>query len=227
MHNCHSAHGDKDLPVLPGPYPIVEDPSTCDIVKATQYGIIERCKELVEAGYDVRQPDKENVTLLHWAAINNRQELVKYYISKGAIVDQLGGDLNSTPLHWAIRQGHLPMVMLLLKCGADPGLIDGEGFCSIHLAVLFQHMPIVAYLISKSQSIDTTDFNGQTPLMLSAQKAIGPEPTRFLLKFNPSLNAVDNVQKNTALHWAITSGNTSAVDLLLEAGASLDIKNVK
>ncbi|XP_009990862.1 PREDICTED: palmitoyltransferase ZDHHC13 [Tauraco erythrolophus] len=227
MHNCHSAHGDKELPVLPGPYPIVEDPSTCDIVKATQYGIVERCKELVEAGYDVRQPDKENVTLLHWAAINNRQELVKYYISKGAIVDQLGGDLNSTPLHWAIRQGHLPVVMLLLKCGADPSLIDGEGFSSIHLAVLFQHVPIVAYLISKGQNIDTTDLNGQTPLMLAAQKVIGPEPTRFLLKFNPSLNAVDNVQKNTALHWAITSGNTSAVDLLLEAGASLDIKNVK
>ncbi|NXN42323.1 ZDH13 Palmitoyltransferase, partial [Rhinoptilus africanus] len=227
VHNCHSTRGDKDLPVLQGPNPIVEDPSTCDIVKATQYGFIERCKELVEAGYDVRQPDKENVTLLHWAAINNRQELVKYYISKGAIVDQLGGDLNSTPLHWAIRQGHLPMVMLLLKCGADPSLIDGEGFSSIHLAVLFQHMPIVAYLIAKGQNIDTTDLNGQTPLMVSAQKVIGPEPTRFLLKFNPSLNAVDNVQKNTALHWAITSGNTSAVDLLLEAGASLDVKNVK
>lgn len=27
----------------------------------------------------------------------------RYYISKGAIVDQLGGDLNSTPLHWATR----------------------------------------------------------------------------------------------------------------------------
>ncbi|XP_062350354.1 palmitoyltransferase ZDHHC13 [Cinclus cinclus] len=224
VHSSHSVYGDQGLP---GPYPTAEDPSTCDIVKATQYGMLERCKELVEAGYDVRQPDKENVTLLHWAAINNRQELVKYYISKGAIVDQLGGDLNSTPLHWAIRQGHLPMVMLLLKCGADPSLIDGEGFSSIHLAVLFQHMPIIAYLIAKGQNIDTTDFNGQTPLMLTAQKAIGPEPMRFLLKFNPSLNAVDNVQKNTALHWAIASGNTSAVDLLLEAGASLDIKNVK
>lgn len=54
-----------------------------------------------------------------------------------------------------------------------------------------------------------------------------PEPTRFLLKFNPSLNAVDNVQKNTALHWAVTSGNVSAVELLLEAGANMDIKNVK
>lgn len=29
--------------------------------------------------------------------------LYRYYISKGAIVDQLGGDLNSTPLHWATR----------------------------------------------------------------------------------------------------------------------------
>ncbi|XP_008947823.1 PREDICTED: palmitoyltransferase ZDHHC13 [Merops nubicus] len=119
------------------------------------------------------------------------------------------------------------MVVLLMKCGADPSLIDGEGFSSLHLAVLFQHMPIVAYLVSKGQNIDSTDFNGQTPLMLSAQKVLGPEPTRFLLKFNPSLNAVDNVQKNSALHWAIASGNTSAVELLVEAGASLDIKNAK
>lgn len=29
--------------------------------------------------------------------------MCRYYISKGAIVDQLGGDLNSTPLHWATR----------------------------------------------------------------------------------------------------------------------------
>ena len=42
-----------------------------------RYGIFERCRELVDAGYDVRQPDKENVTLLHWAAINNRIDLVK------------------------------------------------------------------------------------------------------------------------------------------------------
>lgn len=44
---------------------------------SSRYGIYERCRELVEAGYDVRQPDKENVTLLHWAAINNRIDLVK------------------------------------------------------------------------------------------------------------------------------------------------------
>ncbi|TKC39640.1 hypothetical protein EI555_007996 [Monodon monoceros] len=221
------AHENKELAKAREALPLTEDSSNCDIVKATQYGIFERCKELVEAGYDVRQPDKENVSLLHWAAINNRLDLVKFYISKGAVVDQLGGDLNSTPLHWAIRQGHLPMVILLLQYGADPTLIDGEGFSSIHLAVLFQHMPIIAYLISKGQSVNMADVNGQTPLMLSAHKVLGSEPTGFLLKFNPSLNVVDKIHQNTPLHWAVAAGNVNAVDKLLEAGASLDIRNVK
>ena len=49
------------------------DASTFDIVKATQYGARERVEELVEGGFDVNQRDEENVTLLHWAAINNRE----------------------------------------------------------------------------------------------------------------------------------------------------------
>ncbi|KAG8564760.1 hypothetical protein GDO81_016587 [Engystomops pustulosus] len=206
---------------------VVEDYSSWDIVKATQHGVFDRCRELVEAGYDVRQPDSENVTLLHWAAINNRLELVRYFISKGAIVDQLGGTLNSTPLHWAVRQGHLQTIILLLKCGADPSLIDGEGYNSVHLAVLYQHLTIIAYLIAKGQNIDAPDMNGMTPLMLSAQKVIGMEPTCFLLKLNPSLNVADKIHHNTALHWAVSSGNINAVDLLLEAGSSLDIQNAK
>ncbi|XP_056383778.1 palmitoyltransferase ZDHHC13 isoform X1 [Hyla sarda] len=206
---------------------VVEDYSSWDIVKATQHGLLDRCRELVEAGYDVRQPDSENVTLLHWAAINNRLELVKYFISKGAIVDQLGGTLNSTPLHWAVRQGHLQTIILLMKCGADPSLIDGEGYNSVHLAVLYQHMPIIAYLIAKGHNIDGPDMNGMTPLMLSAQKIIGMEPTNFLLKLNPSLNLTDKIHRNTALHWAVSSGNVNAADLLLEAGASLDVQNEK
>ena len=54
------------------------DYSQFDLVKATQYGIIDRCKELIEKeGVDVRTPDRENVTPLHWASINNRKELVE------------------------------------------------------------------------------------------------------------------------------------------------------
>ncbi|XP_073668061.1 putative palmitoyltransferase ZDHHC13 isoform X3 [Paramisgurnus dabryanus] len=202
-----------------------EDSSSWDIVKATQFGALERCKELIESGYDVRQPDKENVTLLHWAAINNRADIVKYYISKGAIVDQLGGDLNSTPLHWAIRQGHLSMVIQLMRYGADPSVADGEGYRGLHLAVLFQHLPIAAYLMAKGQEVDSLDINGQTSLMLAAQKIIGPEPTNFLLKCNASVNAVDKVNRNSPLHCAVLAGNVDAAHILLEVGASVDLEN--
>uniref|UniRef100_A0A671LHR0 Palmitoyltransferase n=1 Tax=Sinocyclocheilus anshuiensis TaxID=1608454 RepID=A0A671LHR0_9TELE len=202
-----------------------EDSSSWDIIKATQFGALERCKELIEAGYDVRQPDKENVTLLHWAAINNRADIVKYYISKGAVIDQLGGDLNSTPLHWAIRQGHLSMVIQLMRYGADPSLADSEGYRGLHLAVLFQHMPIAAYLMAKGQEVDSPDMNGQTPLMLAAQKIIGPEPTNFLIKCNASVNAVDKMNRNSPLHCAVLAGNVDAVHILLEAGASVDLEN--
>ncbi|XP_032077073.1 palmitoyltransferase ZDHHC17 [Thamnophis elegans] len=205
----------------------IDDYSTWDIVKATQYGIYDRCCELVEAGYDVRQPDKENVTLLHWAAINNRLDLVKYYISKGAIVDQLGGDLNSTPLHWATRQGHLSMVVQLMKYGADPSLIDGEGCSCIHLAAQFGHTSIVAYLIAKGQDVDMMDQNGMTPLMWAAYRTHSVDPTRLLLTFNVSVNLGDKYHKNTALHWAVLAGNTTVISLLLEAGANVDAQNIK
>uniref|UniRef100_H2UT64 Palmitoyltransferase n=1 Tax=Takifugu rubripes TaxID=31033 RepID=H2UT64_TAKRU len=228
MANFHGKGADQamSLSQQPNKRPLMDDSSSWDIVKASQFGILERCKELVEAGYDVRQPDKENVTLLHWAAINNRSELVKYYISKGAIVDQLGGDLSSTPLHWAIRQGHLSMVIQLLRYGADPSIGDGEGYHALHLAILFQHMAIAAYLMAKGQDVDEPDANGQTPVMLAAQKIIGPEPTKFLIKNNASLSAVDKVNRNTPLHCAVLAGNVDAAHILLEAGASVDAENL-
>ena len=49
-------------------------------MKATQYGYLPRCKQLVEEGLDVRTPDKDNITLLHWAAINNRLEIARFVL---------------------------------------------------------------------------------------------------------------------------------------------------
>ena len=51
----------------------------------------------------------------------------------------------------SVRQGHLSMVVQLLKYGADPSLIDGEGCSCVHLAAQFGHTSIVAYLIAKGQ----------------------------------------------------------------------------
>ena len=191
--------------------------STYDIVKATQYGIFDRVQHLLDVeNVKVNTRDAENVTLLHWAAINNRLELSRLFLSREAEVDAIGGELKSTPLHWAVRQGHFQMVLLLMQNGADPNIKDGEGCSGLHLAAQFGHTSIVAYLVAKSCHINDTDGNGMTPLMWSAFRATqGLDPTRLLLTLGASTSMRDNLHGNTPLHWALLSKNLHAVSLLV------------
>lgn len=127
-----------------------KDYSSLNGVKATQYGVLERLKELIESKeVDPHKPDQENVYLLHWAAINNRIDIAQYLLSLGVEIDPIGGELRSTPLNWAARSGHVQMVILLMQHGANPQLFDAEGYSTIHLATMFGHSSVVAYLLVK------------------------------------------------------------------------------
>ena len=53
--------------------------SSCSLVEASQYGILQRCIELVEReNASVLSGDEEGITVLHWAAINNRIPVARY-----------------------------------------------------------------------------------------------------------------------------------------------------
>lgn len=189
-----------------------------DIVKATQYGVIERVRHLVlYEGYDVNRRDGENVSLLHWAAINNRQEIADFLFQQGAEVDPVGGDLRSAPIHWAVRQGHLPMVVKLMAHGADPTFKDGEGCDCLHLAAQLGHTAIVAYLVAKGCGVNTPDGNGMTPLMWSCLKVSnGMDPTRLLMTMGASVSVTDSRAGNSPLHWALLGKNAYAIQLLMD-----------
>ncbi|CAB3221760.1 unnamed protein product [Arctia plantaginis] len=220
--------GDGPPPREPPPAPLERDYSGFDIVKATQYGAFGRVKELVEAGWDVNQPDHETVTLLHWAAINNRREIMQYLLSKGAAVDAIGGELQSTPLHWATRQGHLEATVLLMRAGADPSIRDAEGCASLHLAAQFGHTAVVAYLVARGVNPDEPDAGGMTPLMWASWKVSAVDPGRLLLTLGASPRPADRAHGNTALHWAILARNTTAIStLILYGDASLDVPNLR
>lgn len=197
------------------PPPIEQNYSGFDIVEATQYGAINRVKELVEAGWDVNQPDNETVTLLHWAAINNRKDIIKYFLERGAVVDAIGGQLNGTPLHWATRQGHLPAVILLVQAGADPTIRDVEGCSCIHIASQFGHTSLVAYFIARGVNHDLQDRSGMTPLMWAAWRVCALDPVRLLLTLGANPSSVDYTHGNTPLHWAIMSRNATAITTLI------------
>ncbi|KAH8388908.1 hypothetical protein KR215_006168 [Drosophila sulfurigaster] len=208
--------------------PVEPDYSGFDIVKATQYGAIARVRDLVESGWDVNQPDSETVTLLHWAAINNRRDIIRYFLEKGATVDAVGGELNATPLHWATRQGHLGAVVLLMAAGADPRIRDAEGCSCIHIAAQFAHTALVAYFIAKGVDPDLQDRGGMTALMWAAWKVCALDPVRLLLTLGANPAMVDYTHGNTALHWAILARNATAITtLVLKSKASLDAPNLR
>lgn len=217
--------GDGPAPRELPPPPAVGDYGGFDIVKATQYGAVARVKELVEAGWDVNRPDGETVTLLHWAAINNRREIIEYLLERGARVDSVGGELRSTPLHWAVRQGHLEASVALLRAGADCALRDAEGCAALHLAAQFGHTAVCAYLVARGAAPDAGDAGGMTPLMWACWKVSAVDPARLLLSLGASPHPRDTSHGNTALHWAILARNATAISTLVlyvgVAGAKL------
>lgn len=52
------------------------------------------------------------------------------------------------------------------------------------------------------------------------------DPTRLLISLGASVIIQDN-NGNTALHWAVDARNVSAISLLLDKNASLDVENAK
>eukprot|EP00047_Mylnosiga_fluctuans_P014369 m.37866 g.37866 ORF g.37866 m.37866 type:complete len:609 (-) comp5473_c0_seq1:40-1866(-) len=225
------AHDSMPMPPPPPSGPITAQPSApvqYDIFQLSQRGMLPEIQELIEVkGFDVNIRDSENITCMHWAAINNRLALVQYFLSKGAEVDPLGGELMASPMQWAVRQGHLDMVVLLAKYGANPLIQDKQGFNSLHLAAQFDFPLICAYFIARGVDVDVRDTDGRTPLHWAAIKVFRQDVSRLLITLNASINTRDTTNGNTALHYAIVSNNIPVAQVLMEAGASVDIQNSK
>jgi palmitoyltransferase len=98
---------------------------------------------------DLSARDEQDVTPLHWAAINAQMATCRWLLDEGADVDAIGGDLKATPLQWAARNGHLYVIQLLLSRGADPNIADAQGFNSLHLITHSSAVMPLLYMASR------------------------------------------------------------------------------
>ena len=145
----------------PGP-----DQIPLTIHTAAQRGDLPAIMRLVDSGRaTVHDRDDDNITPLHWAAINAQLATCRYLLDHGAEVDALGGDLIASPLQWAARNGHVYVLELLCSRGADPTITDSQGFNALHLTVHSSAvMPLVFMLqqpaLSSPEGLDSTDSQG-------------------------------------------------------------------
>lgn len=204
----------------PGP-----DQMPLTIHTAAQRGDLPAIMRLVDSGRaTVHDRDDDNITPLHWAAINAQLATCRYLLDHGAEVDALGGDLVASPLQWAARNGHVYVLELLCSRGADPTITDSQGFNALHLTVHSSAvMPLVLMLqqtsLSSPEGLDSTDSQGHTALMWAAYQgdAISVD---ILLKHGSDVHKRDSAGL-TAMHWAVVKGNRLCIRLLADAKADL------
>lgn len=101
-----------------------------------------------EPDTDLSTRDNQNVTPLHWAAINAHIGTCRFLLDHGADIDALGGELEATPMQWAARNGHLYVVHLFLSRGADPNIKDVQGYNTLHLITHSSAVMPLLYMVS-------------------------------------------------------------------------------
>ena len=76
--------------------------------------------ELIAAGFPVDRPSWMGRTNLHFLAMQNRHEVAKLFIERGADINFVSLETGTTPLGIAAEKGQGETVRMLLKVGADP-----------------------------------------------------------------------------------------------------------
>ena len=149
-----------------------------------------------------------------------------------ALVNCVGDAEGARPVHYAAAKS-LPALMLLLERGADPKVTGNDGN-ALHLAVWFENLATVQYLLELGVTPNGTAEVGETPLHFAALRgydAIG----ELLLLHGADANIKTThghtdmfstsppVVGETPLHLAAAAGHASFVRLLLKHGADRNI----
>ena len=74
-------------------------------------------------------------TLLHYAAKENRVEVIEYLVTSGCDVNAVDDD-GQTPLYKSAMFGHQQSVQLLIDKGADVNKVDNNGNTPLHVAIM-------------------------------------------------------------------------------------------
>ncbi|XP_022087493.1 nuclear factor NF-kappa-B p105 subunit-like [Acanthaster planci] len=156
--------------------------------------------------------DENGDTPLHLAIIHKKQDVILgllnviVSIPNQKIVNHVN-KLRQTPLHVAVATQQRDVVEVLLRCGADPNILDHNGNMPLHLAAEHGLKDITLLLI-------------QGPPPPPGQNRSTIEPIKA------DLNA-KNLDGMTAAHISVSSGHLMNLKVLVKNGADVNIPDGK
>lgn len=168
---------------------------------------------------------------LHLAAEHGNLPVVHALFAAAAdpsdLVDMRDAE-GRTALHVAANEGHRSIVESLLQNGADNSTrTKFEEYSPLHLAAKNGHLDVVDVLLSAAvpgivSLVNVRGADGYTPLHLAARGGHEKIAKKLLLK-GAYKDALSPSKKLAPLHLAVGKGDLPMVDVLLAAGADVNL----
>ncbi|MBN1393367.1 MAG: ankyrin repeat domain-containing protein [Sedimentisphaerales bacterium] len=191
------------------------------LTKTVENRDVELTKKLLEKNVNVNRKLSNGMTLLHKAVIPETPtnfNIVKLLLEKGANVNAVGGDFDSTALQLAIMRDHNDkcpdpeIVKLLLEYGANANAKDKLGFRPLQMACANQCVEVIKLLFEYGADINMCTQDGSTLLHLTSFLG-NPNITELLLNNGVDVSSKDK-KGNTALDIATEKGYTDIAYLI-------------
>jgi ankyrin repeat protein len=190
------------------------------LMAAVKRADVQAVQTLVRKGADVRAPEADGTTALHWAVQSDNLELVEVVVAAGADV-KAANRYGVTPLVLACTNGNAAIVDRLLKSGADPNTASREGETALMTAARTGAGDVVKRLIAAGANVNAKEtWRGQTALMWAIAEG-HLDIVRTLLETGASANA-KTPKGFTPFLFAVRGGNFDMVKTLLDAGADVN-----
>lgn len=190
---------------------------------------------LMENGADVNTTFTGGFTQLMYAVMQDNLPIVQYLLAHGAALDLKNKD-DFYALHYALSPDSTDMkvVNALLDAGADPNIVDGNGWRALDRAAWFGLEDVVVALLAHNADPNSAmRLEKLTPLHSAiivrgdasrTLKGDGLTMARELVAKGAKVN-VKNYQGDTPLHFATRQGWAAAVDFLIASGADVNVRN--
>lgn len=122
----------------------------------------EICDLYFNAGMDINSVDSEGTPLLSVAVRNDCEEMVKWFLNKGADINVVSVDRGYTPVMDAVWRKNLGLTKLLIEKGAKLDTISKEGQSILVLAVGNGNAEICEELLKNGADSETKDMMGMS-----------------------------------------------------------------
>ena len=194
---------------------------------ATQNGDLDILTFLVTRGANVScaKTLQEGYTPIHIAALNNKPQALEFLVGRVGSLNircqRLYGAL--TPLHLAVKAGHVEIVKILCENGACLGISDLEGRTPLHYAADRGNMEVLDILFKHGASIKIMDAGGRSALHYAVYSK-SPDCVQLMIDKGANVNEGKNTgDPCTPLVSAVTVGSLEVVDVLIRNGADVNV----